>query len=1363
MKFDPLDNLKQGEATYRLLLIGVNDYTDAKLPSLNYAVSDCQHLAEALDRATTVFPSRVSSVHVGSHTEGSITLKEIDQAVDRLVAGVKPEDTLFFYFAGHGLLDPQTQENLFLCLSDTDQERLEETGLSVKDLLARFKNSGAGQQVFVLDACHSGKALSAATSRGSRVLPRSESTLEPIDRSVDAQFIPKLEEVLQTHSGQVKDFYAIVSCGSTQQSWEFPALQHGAFTYYLLEGIRGKAANAEGAVTISNLFHFVHDRTEEYVHTHSGCTQKPVLISRGDHKMIIGLEPSTNPEFDPLTKRQQRYSEEVWSVLKQHYPIRRSDHADHAVAIWHHLNALAEKLGLSPAEINQIEAEMAQRFEHELKTYQQCAVSRLFKQYPDHLNIFHQLRQQFGFAEAVAIPRESAAREMIEQYRTHYQRHFSEAVYEYGTPLNTDIRENLQSIGKQMGFSASALKSLEREVQNKFWQHQASYRLRYVSQIYRDGTPDIAALKQLQQDLKLSDRIVGAIEIQEMHRYQQRTQQYEEALSQIIYQSAAANVDGLKPLQLKLGLEDSLAKKITNTVLARCHADQKRYREALIDVIYQHIDLDVTLKTNLQELAQSLGLGSELIETIELECQYQLAEHKQLYRDALYQAIHQPVPLSPASLDDLIALQQQLGLGDRLVDALKQEVYVLNQDPQAEDQPPLALGTADQIPDDTHLLRTEATTELSQELPPTPFIELPIEPLNVAEPPNLALQTYREALTHAIRQENLTLSAARQHLLPQQYAGAFTDETIDDLADEVMVALKHDQAKYCEAVMQALRQESPLTSTALQHLQTLQQTLNFGDAITYALRQSARLDFLQEAQGIYERAVATHLRQQYPLSPELRQELERLADRLGLKPSVAQNMEARLTIPIATYQTNFTGIIRRCDLTGEDWPTLVADQRPLLEEYRTQCGLAPEDTESIEQRVIQVYQQQQQSYAATITNLIGQHGEIPETKRELIDNLRLAKSIDPMVAVTIETRLLAEQPAIVPSAPVSPFSALPTPEALALPTPEVSRQPVNSPPEVEVQRPNYRPRLVFGAVALLVGLVGVWAIGQRPRQPDLTLVNIKALLDKQDYVACINQANAVTANSPLSAGAKELLSQCQSAQTASLLSQAETAEKQGELIKAMELARKIPKDSQVFSQAEPMVERLATQLLQKANVSYEQGDFEAALQALKSIPNTSIRSEKATALMTKFTQTWQANQTAFAKVKQAHQAQKWATVLSESQKINHEHWKKQVAKFVQTAEMKLVRQQPQLANPIPTNPASRGEPAPIQANPGYESPQDEAPAYEAPRYEAPAYEAPAYQAPSYEAPTYQPPAYTPPPQEAPPPVAPAAPPKEEVL
>jgi hypothetical protein len=484
-----------------------------------------------------------------------------------------------------------------------------------------------------------------------------------------------------------------------------------------------------------------------------------------------------------------------------------------------------------------------------------------------------------------------------------------------------------------------------------------------------------------------------------------------------------------------------------------------------------------------------------------------------------------------------------------------------------------------------------------------------------------------------------------------------------------------------------------------------------------------------------------------------------------LKPSVAQKMEARLTIPIATYQTNFTGIIRRCDLIGEDWPNRVADQRPLLEEYRTQCGLAPEDTESIEQRVIQVYQQQQQSYAATITNLICQHGEIPETKRELIDNLRLAKSIDPLVAVVIETRLLAEPPAIaiVPPATVSPIPVLPTPEALALPTPEVSSQPVTSPREVEARRPHHRPRLVFGAIALLVGLVGVWAIGQRPRQPDLTLANIKALLDKQDYAACINQASAVTANSPLSAGAKELLSQCQSAQAASLLSQAETAEKQGEFIKAMELARKIPKDSQVFSQAEPMVERLATQLLQKATVSYEQGNFEAALQALKSIPNTSVRSDKATALITKFTQTWQANQTAFAKVKQAHQAQKWATVLSESQKINHEHWKKQVAKFVQTAEMKLVRQQPQPANPIPTNPASRGESAPIQANPGYEAPQYEAPAYEAPRYEAPAYEAPADQAPSYEVPAYQPPAYTPPPQEAPPPAAPAAPPKEEVL
>ena len=48
---------------------------------------------------------------------------------------------------------------------------------------------------------------------------------------------------------------------------------HGVFTYYLLEGMRGKAANADGIVTLGQLFEYVRDNVKQDTHD----TQHPAV------------------------------------------------------------------------------------------------------------------------------------------------------------------------------------------------------------------------------------------------------------------------------------------------------------------------------------------------------------------------------------------------------------------------------------------------------------------------------------------------------------------------------------------------------------------------------------------------------------------------------------------------------------------------------------------------------------------------------------------------------------------------------------------------------------------------------------------------------------------------------------------------------------------------------------------------------------------------------------------------------------------------------------------------------------------------------------------------------------------------------
>jgi WD40 repeat protein/uncharacterized caspase-like protein len=224
-----------------LLLVGVNQYQDEQLPSLRYSAIDCQVLAEALAGATKEqFPQKQVKIYHDFANQLPL-LATVRESLDQIAADAQPIDTVLFYFSGHGMLQPNTQE-AFLCLADTQKDNLEETGLPVKELLAQLSKSGAQNQLVWLDACHSG----GMTLRG----------LNPT---------PQLVEVLQRNASKGKGFYALLSCDVNQQSWEFPELGHGVFTYYLMRGLNGDAADAQGVIVADGLYRYVYHQTLQYI------------------------------------------------------------------------------------------------------------------------------------------------------------------------------------------------------------------------------------------------------------------------------------------------------------------------------------------------------------------------------------------------------------------------------------------------------------------------------------------------------------------------------------------------------------------------------------------------------------------------------------------------------------------------------------------------------------------------------------------------------------------------------------------------------------------------------------------------------------------------------------------------------------------------------------------------------------------------------------------------------------------------------------------------------------------------------------------------------------------------------------------
>lgn len=242
--------LETGEAKLWSLLVGVNSYLDENLPCLRYSASDCQGLAEALTEATQGFPRKEVIVH-HDFAELPPTRETVGASLSSIVAAAKPEDTILLYFSGHGVLDPNTQE-VVLCLADTNKEDLHHTGLRLPEMLQLLSNLGVHRQMLWLDACHSGDI----TLRGAKGEARNSTVINPADQ---------LEQVLRQRAAQSKGFYALLSCDQKQRSWEFPELKHGLFTYYLMRGLRGEAADSQGIIEADGLYKYVYHQTLQYI------------------------------------------------------------------------------------------------------------------------------------------------------------------------------------------------------------------------------------------------------------------------------------------------------------------------------------------------------------------------------------------------------------------------------------------------------------------------------------------------------------------------------------------------------------------------------------------------------------------------------------------------------------------------------------------------------------------------------------------------------------------------------------------------------------------------------------------------------------------------------------------------------------------------------------------------------------------------------------------------------------------------------------------------------------------------------------------------------------------------------------------
>jgi WD40 repeat protein len=244
-----------------VLAVGINKYKNGAY-NLNYAQSDAESFtSKLLENSKGIF----KSIHKREIYDSDATRENILLGMRSMIASAKPEDVFVFYYAGHGTLNEDKENEYYIVPTDVtklygDPAQLEAKGISATEIKNHLAQIKAQKQLVLMDACHSGGAINSMRVRAA---------------ASDERAIVQL--------ARASGVAWLASSGTKQFATEFDELKHGVFTYSLLEALEGKAdANGDGKVTVNEIKLYMDERVPDLTQKYNGQSQFPTSYLTGN-------------------------------------------------------------------------------------------------------------------------------------------------------------------------------------------------------------------------------------------------------------------------------------------------------------------------------------------------------------------------------------------------------------------------------------------------------------------------------------------------------------------------------------------------------------------------------------------------------------------------------------------------------------------------------------------------------------------------------------------------------------------------------------------------------------------------------------------------------------------------------------------------------------------------------------------------------------------------------------------------------------------------------------------------------------------------------------------------------------------------
>ena len=247
------------------VVIGISKYKTVR--SLKYADKDAMAFHDYLINNVGIIPD-----HMTVLLNENATLRNLKRSLGtELKRHAGPKDTVIIYYAGHGAPEPDASSpdgdglEKYLIPYDADAQDLYTTGLPMREVETIFHRLSAERVIFITDSCYSGATAGRTFSSAGHRANLSDGFLNRLSKG----------------KGRV----VLTASRAGEVSEERDDLGHGVFTYYLLEGLKGKAdVDGDRIVTVDEAYSYLSIHVPQV----TGQNQHPVKKGEVEGQLILG-------------------------------------------------------------------------------------------------------------------------------------------------------------------------------------------------------------------------------------------------------------------------------------------------------------------------------------------------------------------------------------------------------------------------------------------------------------------------------------------------------------------------------------------------------------------------------------------------------------------------------------------------------------------------------------------------------------------------------------------------------------------------------------------------------------------------------------------------------------------------------------------------------------------------------------------------------------------------------------------------------------------------------------------------------------------------------------------------------------------